>query len=220
MNESDHKKRGCFVYGCVSAIILLVLTCVVLFIGYRFVKAKLDQGINEYTEAVPVSVEKAEVSAARLDEIQQRLANFKDALDKQEVSQELVLSAEELNGLIAGDASLKEFRDKVYVFIDGDRVKGKVSMPLKDIGPLKLNGRFLNGIASFKVSLEKGHLDVRLDEVEVKGRPLPAVVMNELKKRNLAQPAEGDPESAARIEKFESIRIEDGKVILRNRVKP
>src|ERR1043165_9712950 len=155
MIESAPKKRGCLLYGCVTAIIFLIISCVLLFIGYRFLKAKVDQGIAEYTEPVPVSVEKAEVSPPRLNELQQRLASFKIALDKQEVSQELVHSAEDINTLIAGDSSLKEFRDKVYVFIDGDRIRGRVSMPLQGIGPLKLNGRFLNGVASFKVSLEK-----------------------------------------------------------------
>ena len=219
MIESAPKKRGCLLYGYVTAIILLVVTCVMLFIGYRLLKAKVDQGIAVYTDSVPVSVEREEVSPDRLKELQQRVANFQAALDQQDVRQELVLSASDLNALLAGDASFKEFRDKLHVFIDGDRIKGKVSMPLKDIGPLKLNGRFLNGLASFKVSLEKGRLDVRLDEVEVKGRPLPAVVMNELKKQNLAQEAGRDPQTATRIEQFESIQIQDGKVILRNRVK-
>jgi len=67
---------------------------------------------------------------------------------------------------------------------------------------LKLNGRFLNGVASFKVSLDDGRLQVKLEEVAVKGRPLPGPVLAEIKKQNLADNFKQDPETAGRIEKF------------------
>ena len=55
---------------------------------------------------------------------------------------ELVLNATDLNVLIGENPDLK---GKLFVEFDDDQVKGKVSMPLPDIGPLKLKGRYLNG---------------------------------------------------------------------------
>jgi hypothetical protein len=89
---------------------------------------------------------------------------------------------------------------------------------LPDLGPFKLKGRYLNGTAAFKVMLENGSLDIRLQEVLAKGKPLPGIFFNELKKQNLAKDAQQDPKTAANIQKFESIRITNSTVILRNKV--
>jgi hypothetical protein len=126
-----------------------------------------------------------------------------------------VLAADDLNALIAHQ---KELADKLFVRIDEDNIKGEVSFPLPDVGPFKLKGRYLNGTAAFKVTLENGALDVRLQEVLVKGKPLPGVFFNELKKQNLAKDAQQDPQTAADVQKFESIRITNSTVILRNKV--
>ena len=56
-------------------------------------------------------------------------------------------------------------------------------MPLKDIGPLKLQGRFLNGTATFKIALHGGTLDVRVENVAVQSKPLPPLLLAELKNR-------------------------------------
>ena len=54
----------------------------------------------------------------------------------------------------------------------GDQVKGQVSIPLTDLGWLG-KGRYLNGDATFNVSLESGVLIVTAREVRVKGQTAP-----------------------------------------------
>ena len=57
------------------------------------------------------------------------------------------------------------------------------------------------------------------------GRPnsdstaVPSVFMNQFKTKNLAQDAQNDPKAVETIQKFESIKIKDGKLILRSKTK-
>jgi len=217
-NESNPpKRRGCFFYGCLSLAVLGLLAVVLGVVAYYVAKKTAARWINDYTETTPGLLEKVEYSPAQMEALQARLAAFKNALDKGNASVELVLTAEDLNALITKE---RELQGKLFVRIDDDKIKGEVSMPLKDIGPLKLNGRYLNGTAAFKVALEHGALDVRLQDVQVKGKPLPAVIFTEMKKQNLAKDFQNDPKIAADIARFESIRITNSQVILRNKVNP
>ena len=213
--QGPPKKRGCFFYGCLSSIIFSLVVVLLGYLGFRYVRDR----VLEYTETKPALIEVAEVTPAQFDALQKRLAAFTDGLKDQKVAQELRLSAGDLNALIANEPSLKELKGKLFVMIDGDRIQGKVSWPLDNFGPLKLKGRFLNGVATFKASLENGQLQVMIDDLEVNGKSLPAQLRAKLKNQNLAQDAQRDPKTAEAIQKFESIQVKDGAVILRNKVK-
>jgi len=217
-NESNPPKpRGCVFYGCLSLAIVALLVIVLGVVGFFVVKSTANKWIADFTETTPTLVEQAEYPKAQMDALNNRLAVFKDALDKGQIAAELVLTAEDLNALIAKE---RELRGKLFVRIDNDIVKGDVSVPLKDLGPFKLNGRYLNGTATFRLALENGVLDVRLRDVQVKGKPLPTMVLTELKKENLAKGFQDDPKTAADIAKFESVQITNSQVILRNKVTP
>ena len=133
------------------------------------------------------------------------MANFKTALDQQQTAQELSLSAADLNALIWHDPMFKGVKGKLFVMLEGEQIKGKVSVPLDNFGPFKLKGRYLNGTAAFNVSLQNGFLLVRLAEMEVKGKPLPAPVLTQLKSENLAQNTQQDPDTAKTIEDRKSV---------------
>ena len=147
------------------------------------------------------------------------MAAFGEALESQKTARQLVLSANDINALLANEPAYREFKGKFLVMSDDDRIKGKLSLPLQNIWRLKLKGRYLNGEAGFKISLENGVLIVTLDRVDVKGKPLPGPFLAELKKKNLAQDFLRDPKQAERIQKFDSIQIKDGTVILKNKIK-
>ena len=128
---------------------------------------------------------------------------------------EFILTADDLNALIS---TQRELKDKLFVRIDGDQLRGEISMPLSDLGPFKLSGRYLNATATFKIALANGALDVRLQDAQVKGRPLPSMVLSEFKKNNLAQEYQKDPKAAADIAKFDTVQVTNSTVLLRNRV--
>jgi hypothetical protein len=212
-------KRGCFFYGCISSIVLVLLMGLGGYLGVRYFIKTTDRLISEYTDTMPMMLEKVEVSADHLKEVQQRVATFKEALDKQSSAQELALSAEDINTLIAGDPAFREWRDKLFVHIEGDRIQGQLSLPLEEIGWKKLKGRYLNGTATFKCSLEKGALKVVLDDVAVKGKPLPATLRAVLLNRNLVEDARNNPKNANAVQQFDTIKVEGGKLIFKNKVK-
>lgn len=203
------KQRGCLFYGCLGLAVAGLLCLAAVTGAYFWAKRVL----NTYTSTTPAPLEKVEYPAAQMDELKGRLQAFKKALDDGKESAELVLTADDLNALISREPQLK---GKLFVRIDDDKLKGEISMPLPDIGVLKLKGRYLNGTAAFRVVLSAGLLDVRLDEVLVEKKPLPAVILKELKAQNLAQQYQADPRIVADIAKFESIQITNGGVCLRS----
>jgi hypothetical protein len=210
-NESNPPKpRGCFFYGCLSLAVLGLLV-VGLIAGVVYLAKRT---INAYTSAAPAMVEKVEYTPAQMEVLKARLAAFGDALNKGNKDMELVLTADDLNALISQEKGLQ---GRLFVRID-DRIKGELSLPLDDIGPLKLKGRYLNGAVTFKVALIQGAPDVRLDDVTVKGKPLPPMLLAEFKKQNFARDLQNDPQTATNLAKFESVRITNGTVVLRNRM--
>jgi hypothetical protein len=209
------KRRGCFFYGCLSLVVIALLAVVAGIVGFFVVKNTAARWINEYTETTPALVEQLEYPKARMDALNARLAAFKDALDQGRAETELVLTADDLNALIA---TSPEWRGKVFVRIDDDTITGDVSILLSDIGPLKLKGRYLNGTATLKLALENARLDVRVQGVKVRGKALPAMILARLKKENLAAQIQNDPKVAADIARFESIQVTNSQVILRNKV--
>ena len=48
-------------------------------------------------------------------------------------------------------------------------------------------------------------------------KPLPAIILNELKKKNLAQDLNQDPQSRGVLGKLESVDVRDGKVVIRSK---
>jgi hypothetical protein len=213
--QSPPQKRGCFFYGCLSSIILSLVIVLIGYLGFRY----LTNRLLEFTDTKPAQLESVQVTAAQLEALRARVAVFGKVLQEQKVSQELRLSAEDLNALIENEPSLNYVKNRLFVMIDGDRIQGQVSWPLANFGPLKLKGRYLNGLATLKASLENGTLRVTLENLEVKGKPLPPRFMAKLKNQNLAQNAQNDPNTVQAIEKFESIHVKDSMVILKNKVK-
>ena len=211
------RKRGCLFYGCITVIVIGLLIAAVFVAAFFVAKRLANRAINDYTDTQPAPIEAATYAPTERAELQKRLDDFKKALDAGQADQELVLSAADLNALIAENPQLK---GKLLVIIDDDQLQGKISIPLEDVGPFKLKGRYLNGTGTFHAALTNSVLDVRLDDITVKSNALPAVLVGELKKQNLAKDYQATPEQKASLSKFESIVVKDGKVHLRSRGKP
>lgn len=206
------KRRGCLFYGCLTAIVLLLLAGLMAFLAVRFVRNKLDA----YTDTQPMKLPKVEMTDTEYQNLQERVKSFGVTLDQGKPGEPLMLNEREINALIARSENAKAFADKVYVSVNGNEVKGQVSIPLSGLGWLG-NGRYLNGEAVFKVSLENGVLIVTAQSVKVKGSPLPESFMSQLRQENLAKDAYKDPKHAEAIRKFDSIQVEDNRVVVKAR---
>lgn len=209
------KPRGCVFYGCLSLAIITMVIAVFIGVGIYFAKRTLDGLITDYTATSPVPIEERIYPEPQMRELQSRLGTFQQAVQQgggQAV--DLVLSADDLNALIARNPDLK---GKVFVRIEDDQIKGQVSVPLPDLGPLKLRGRYLNGAAAFKIALANGRLEARLEQVSVRDKPLPPLILNELKKQDLAREMQTDPEVVRVISRLDSLEIREGKVVIRSK---
>ena len=204
------KGRGCFFWGCLTCIALFLVVCIAVFAVLQYFKSQ----VRAYTDTAPVKLPKVEMADAEYKELQQRVRSFTDALDAGKATNTLTLTEREINALIAKSGRNNELADKVYVSFQGDQVKGQISFPLPDLPLLGTKGRYLNGEATFKAVLTNGTLFVAPQTIMVKGKPVPDTVMKNLRQENFAKDAANDPKASEAIGKFDSILIQDGKVII------
>jgi hypothetical protein len=214
------RQRGCFFYGCIIASVLALLVAILVAIGVYFGLRLLNQAVEEYTGTAPRELPKVEMPPEKRQILMDRVEAFNKAVDGGVPTEPLELTSDDLNALIEENPDLK---GKIYVKIEGKEIKGQVSLPLDAFANVPLlgmfKGRYLNGEAAFKASLDDGFLLVRLDSIEVNGKSPPENVMTDLRRQNLAENYLKDPKNAARLRKLESLEVKDGKIILKVRAK-
>jgi len=213
------KRRGCFFYGCVTVLVLTVLVGIAGFFLVRYGLNKFTAFVEQYTETTPMTLESVEMSKADYQQLDKRVTAFADAVNARKATPPLVLTENEINALIANNPAWRSLKGKVYVTIEGDQIKGKVSIPMDDLaqapGLSRLKGRYLNGSAALKVSLTNGVLAVTILSLEAKGQSPPPPVMAQLQTINFAQNSAQDPKTQEMIGRFESIEVKDGKLTIK-----
>ena len=204
--QQSSGSRGCL-YGCLAVIIggLLLLLCSGIGV-YWFLKGQVEK----YTSTEPMDIPMVEYSEEELAELQARVDAFSDAMDEGRTPEEdLVLTAEEINALISAD---EKMRGKLFITIENDQVSGDVSLPLGDFGFFE--GRYFNGSGSFSVSMANDLLIVTLTDASVNGEDVPDEIVEGIGKENLAKDLYNNPDTAATLRKFESVKVEGDKLIL------
>jgi hypothetical protein len=216
--EPQPKKHGCFFYGCIiSLVIFVVVVGGFLFLGWYAVH-RINALVAEYTDTQAVALPQDQLSPADLAAAKKRVADFTHALEAHTNTPPLVLSGPEINGLLASSTNTQQLAKWFHIDIQGDQIKGEVSLPLGEVAPdmplLHLKDRYLNSDGVFTAVLTNGELSVHLVSADVRGKPLPDRIMTAISAQNLAQKATQDPKDAAEIGKFDSLEIKDGKVII------
>lgn len=205
------RKRGCFFYGCLTAIICLLLLSVAAIVAFRFVQKK----VQEYADTKPMPIEKASTSPEKVKGIQKRIDAFREAVTTQSTPQELVLTTDEINTLLAGQPDLQSMADRVSVFTENGQLKGKLSWPLDQFG---LKGRYFNGTGTFKIAVDRGDLDLRLDNVETQsGKPLPDAFLQQLRQHDFADDLQRDAQAAAALRYVDSVQVQDDRIVIRSK---
>jgi hypothetical protein len=211
MSELPPKaRRGCLFYGCVSGLVLLVLAIGLLLLGFHYVKKM----VYRYTDAQPMELPTVQLPKAEMDKLQRRFDAFEIALREHRPVQTLTLKPDEINALIANGAGREALQGKLYVGIEGNQLKGQVSVPLQDVGLTLFKGRYLNGSATFSMGLHKGLLVVVPQTVMVKGNPLPELYMAKLRRENLAASLTNEPKAVVMMQSLEDVQIKDGTLVV------
>jgi hypothetical protein len=211
VNEQTPKpRRGCFFYGCISGAVLLAIVLGALLVGLHYVKKM----VNRFTEAQPMEMPTLQMSKAEVDKVKQRFEEFQQAVRDQRATKPLVLTADDINALIASGAEQEALKIRFYVSLEDNQLKGDVSVPLQDVGLTMFKGRYLNGSGTFNLSFRDGTLLVTPQTILVKGKPVPEVYMQEIRKENLAAGLTNQPSAVAVLKGLQDIQVKDGKVVI------
>jgi hypothetical protein len=203
-------RRGCFFYGCITGLVLLVLVLGALMVGLHYVKKM----VNQYTDTKPMELPTVQMSQGEIDKVKQRFEAFQQAIREQRPTPPLELTADDINALIASGPERQALKGKFYVSLEGDQLKGEVSMPLQQVGLSMFKGRYLNGSATFSLSFTNGALSVAPQTINVKGKPLPETYLREIRKQNLAADLTKEPKTVAVLQGLEDIQVKEGKLVI------
>jgi hypothetical protein len=204
------RRRGCLFYGCLSGVACLLI----ILVAFLFGLYQLKKFVNFYTDTHPVALPSVQMSPAEIDQLKQRVENFQDAVRSGRPTEPLAVTAEEINAFLQNDANYSAVKGKLYVSIEGDRLKGQVSVPLEEMGWRIFRGRYFNGTGIFSVAVHNGTLFLTADSLVVKGRPLPSIYMEKIRSQNLAENLNNNPRASVAINHLQEVRISDGKLIL------
>ena len=202
--------RGCFFYGCITGLVLLVIVLGALMVGLHYVKKM----VNQFTDARPMELPTVRMSQGEIDKLKQRFEAFQQAVREKRPMKPLVLAADDINALIASGSEREALKGKFYVSLEGDQLKSEVRMLLREMGLRMFKGRYLNGSGTFNLSFHNGVLSITPQTIIVKGKPLPEVYMREIRKANLAGKLAAEPDAAAVLRGLENIQIKEGKLVV------
>jgi hypothetical protein len=200
------RRRGCLFYGCLTSSILALVIITAPILIYLKILNMFD--------TKPTALPTLDMSDADMQQIRQRVDAFRNDIRSAHPTQPLSLSANEINALIATDPNLKALKGKVYVDIEDSQVKGQVSVPTSDVGLGFFKHRYINGSGAFNIALTNGTLFLSLQNLAIKGRPIPERYMQQVRAQNLAQSINDDPKSSAGLNKLKSIEVKDGKIVI------
>jgi hypothetical protein len=203
-------RRGCFFYGCITGLVLLVLVLGALMVGLHYVKKM----VNQFTDAQPMELPTVQMSQDEIKQLKQRFDAFEQAVREQRPAQPLELTADDVNALIASGTNGQALKGKFYVSLQDNQLKGEVSVPLPEVGLGLFKGRYLNGSATFNLSFRNGALAVSPQTIIVRGKPLPETYMQEIRKQNLAAGLTNEPKAVALLQGLEDIQVKEGKLVV------
>jgi hypothetical protein len=212
------KQHGCFFYGCIIAGILALLFVILMVVLGVVAYNAFNNAVQQYTSTTPLELPKVQMQDEQRTALKNRVEAFRKAVNEGRATETLVLTSDDINALIDEQPELK---GTVYVKVEGDKVKGLVSFPLEKFANWSVvRGRYLNGEADVKASLEGGVLFVTLDSLEVNGKKVPEEVMKGIREQNMAKDMYKDEKSAEMLRKLEKLEIKDGKITLKIRARP
>ncbi len=209
--EDEKKGKGCLFYGCLTFFIMGLI--IVGVIGYG--AWKLKNYAMEQTEEQPLEFTAVDVSEEAIASVKEKIETFSERVKSGSETATLTLTDEEINTLLYSDEQFRNSGIQVEIDFTGDKATGQVSLPLGIFfGGSFLQGRYLNGEATFNISGENGVVVVTVDSFKVRGEPLPEVIMQQIRSENLAKGMYENPESIAFVKRIKHLEVKNGKLFI------
>lgn len=214
MSDSERQKKG----GCGKTLAIGCFTVVLLvavggFFAYRGAMKLAHTLAAEYASNAPASLPIETASQEEVSEISKRVAAFVQAVKSGQTGQELTLTSRDINVLIQKNPTYPSLAGKIYVTLEGSRVLGDVSIPLKALGK-DFENRWINGTGTFRVETAAGRLLLFIDALTVHGKPLPESFMAGFRNKNFAEEAMKKADFAELVNKLDSVAVRDSKLHL------
>jgi hypothetical protein len=211
MDKQTSKPRKDFYrYGCLIGLVLLLM----IVLGGLFGLYSARKMFNDFTDNKPEPLPQLRLSRAEINEVQLRIDSFRKAVREGKTTEPLRLSADEINALIETDPDLNPLRGKFYVTSLDKQLQGQLRVPMESIGLPVFKGRYLNGTGTFELSLHNDRLRLNAISFLAKGKRIPEIYMNQIRKHNFVEGLNNDPRAAAALNWLQEIKVQDGKLVL------
>ena len=213
MIPAKTKGRGCFFYGCLSVIVLLLVVIVGGYFGVRYFVRNLAE---QYTSATPMTLPETNVTQSDYNSFMTRFDSFKSSLATPNAApQTLEMSARDINSVIEFDPELEAIRDAVVIDLQGDQVAGTVSVPLGKLGIPFVGDRYLNGKAVLKGSIQDGKLAIQIVSLEANGNSVSKDILDKVNEIDFSkQEGAKDPDFQRMLQKVERLEVKDNLIRL------
>jgi hypothetical protein len=206
----QRRRRGCLLSGCIILVVLFLLSLVGLLLGYRIF-------LHTFTSRTPAHFPPAQLSVPERDAVHAKITRFRDAVRAAQPSPPLTLNAEEINAALVTEPELQPYTNMLHIAkIDEHGIEADVSVPIDKV-PLRLpmtHGRYINGKATFSLSLTNGTLKIKAQELSVDGKGFPARFMDKIRTWNLAADINNDARSSPGLNRLQSVQVQDGNLVI------
>ncbi len=195
--------------GCLAVV---VAAGFIAFFLYRSVESKVEE-FASYVPAKPLIIEYPEVQAVEAEEVIRRFDDFRSAMTRSRTAAPLILSERDINTLIRYHPDFAALVNRTRVEIRNNTLHGIVSVKAEDLPfrlPLisrALKGKYINGTATVRLGVREGRAEMYLLDFSFGDYAVPEDILDELKKENLLQGAESDPDLKPLIENLDELEI-------------
>ena len=205
--KSTHKKI-LIICGIILSVILLAVAGILLYSTHAIREFK-----KEYTEDKPVEIHHEPITKTQQTKLATKYNSIKDVL-KNHKKTEIQFTSEEFSQMMAYSPETKGFANKSKFWLEGNKIKADLSIPLNSVP--KMQGRYLNGLFTFSVTMQNGRMHLHVDEGLARGRPINPTYLKLLNSQDL----EGllSRHSQTNWSEFiENLEINDGKLTIKTR---
>ena len=201
-------------FGCIMLSLLLAFfTGAMIFAivqGGRMYKEMLS-----FTEDEPVEIPADRGTPEELKAIREKVAAFiKAVTPKEPPLTELVLSARELNILIANDNYLADIRGRFYIDdISDGLIHTRASRPRRHLVFWKPK-RYLNAEIDLRPEAAEGQFFLRVADVRIDNGTIHEGILSYMRTEDLLEMYKNDERFEDIVKKINSARIENGSLIV------
>ncbi len=205
------KNRGCYFYGCLTLSLVIVLGLLFAASGLYFAYRNVKTQVAELSDAAPLPVSVVDLPADKLLGVQARLARFEEDSRAGVPTPPLALDTQEINALIRHDARFAQVKNHISVELADDQLHANLSVPLDAFGQ---PGRYFNGAATIRLAQGEKGPSLFLERLEVKGKPVDNVVMEQLRTIDLLNQARLNSQNQEFFRLMEQVHLKGGKLII------